>query len=198
MVRVDNIRSRRSITGLSWVEASQLKFETHNPMLQAASRPELLSLPFPPTTHSDSRSKDHSRSNEEHLECSLLKKFYYNLEKYFEHSTLHGLRYVGDPSISFGERYYNIYLDPRQNRIRSYRLFWLISFICAICFSAYFINNIYDKFDMNPVIMSLNPTPVQLETLPFPAVTICNMNQATKYEAEQILNHGYVCVLTSR
>lgn len=105
MVRVDHIRPRRSITGLSWVEASQLKFESQNPLFRFAShqppKTEVLSLPLPYTQESESTSKS---KHVEHVECSLLRKFYYNLEKYFEHTTLHGLRYVGDPSISFGER----------------------------------------------------------------------------------------------
>ncbi|KAK5646219.1 hypothetical protein RI129_004683 [Pyrocoelia pectoralis] len=103
----------------------------------------------------------------------MLKKIIKHIEEYFQNSTLHGLRYVGDPLISFGERF-----------------FWLTAFFTALTFATYFINNIYSKYDHSPIIISLNPSPTPIESLPFPAITICSMNQAVKKEAEQIMESG--------
>lgn len=71
-----------------------------------------------------------------------------------------------------------------------FRIFWLLSFFCAMSFAVYFIVNIYEKYDNSPVIISYNPKVVPLLSIPFPAVTICNLNQALKSEAEKILTNG--------
>ncbi|KAK5646216.1 hypothetical protein RI129_004680 [Pyrocoelia pectoralis] len=113
-----------------------------------------------------------SANNNENKESCCRQVFKY-IEEYFYNSTLHGLRYVGDTSISFGER-----------------LFWLIAFFLAVCCSVYFISQIYSKYNLNPVIVSLNPKPTQIGTLPFPAITICSMNQAKRGEAELIIEAG--------
>ncbi|CAG9771852.1 unnamed protein product [Ceutorhynchus assimilis] len=95
------------------------------------------------------------------------------LRKYCENTTLHGLRYVGDTQLSFGER-----------------IFWLISFSVAIGFATYYITNIYDKWKSSPVIISFSPFDGDISKIPFPAITICNMNQAKRSEAEKILREG--------
>ncbi|KAK4879622.1 hypothetical protein RN001_007768 [Aquatica leii] len=104
---------------------------------------------------------------------STLKTLIRYVEEYFINSTLHGLHYVGDTAISFGER-----------------LFWLIAFLIAISSAAYFISNIYTKYDRSPIIISLNPKPTPISVLPFPAITICSMNQAKKQEAFSIIESG--------
>ncbi|KAF5296272.1 hypothetical protein FQR65_LT10267 [Abscondita terminalis] len=96
-----------------------------------------------------------------------------HIEDYFSNSTLHGLRYIGDTTISFGER-----------------IFWLVAFITAIFCAAYFITSIYAKYNLNPVIISLNPRPTPIGALPFPAITICSMNQAKRREADSIVESG--------
>lgn len=42
------------------------------------------------------------------------------------------------------------------------------------------------------MIVSLNPEQISLTEVPFPAITICNMNQARKSVADRILKQGYV------
>ncbi|KAK4879623.1 hypothetical protein RN001_007769 [Aquatica leii] len=77
-----------------------------------------------------------------------------HIDEYLHSSTLHGLRYIGDVSLSVGERL------------------------------------IYGKYNRNPVIISLNPKPTPINQLPFPAITICSMNQAKKHEADDIIENG--------
>ncbi|KAI4464283.1 amiloride-sensitive sodium channel-related [Holotrichia oblita] len=96
-----------------------------------------------------------------------------NVDNYFDKSTLHGLRYVGDSTITIGER-----------------IFWLMAFLTAVCFAAYFINNIYAKYNLNPVIISFSPTAVSIAEIPFPAITICSVNIVKKTEGERILQYG--------
>ncbi|GJQ80853.1 hypothetical protein Trydic_g14114 [Trypoxylus dichotomus] len=96
-----------------------------------------------------------------------------NLDNYLDKSTLHGLRYVGDSTITIGER-----------------IFWLVSFLSAISFATYFINNIYAKYNLSPVIISFSPTAVSIAEIPFPAITICSVNIVKKSEGERIIQFG--------
>ncbi|KAL3281010.1 hypothetical protein HHI36_004234 [Cryptolaemus montrouzieri] len=70
------------------------------------------------------------------------------------------------------------------------RLFWFFSFGIAACLAGYFISNIYVKWSESPVIISFSPLDADLNSIPFPSITICNMNQAKRPEAEHIVEHG--------
>lgn len=69
------------------------------------------------------------------------------------------------------------------------RFFWIISFITAMGFSAYFISNIYDKWNVTPVIVGINPKFKTIQSIPFPAITMCNMNQVRKSVAMEIIKN---------
>lgn len=113
--------------------------------------------------------KDGKNIKKDDLKNQVLRTF----EEYSDKSGLHGLKFIGDHTLTFGER-----------------IFWTISFIVALISASYFIFNIYDKYNNSPVIISYNPAAVSLITIPFPAITICSLNQATKKEALHILNTG--------
>lgn len=105
------------------------------------------------------------KSSSNHIPTTLSEKF----NEYLENTTLHGLKYTGDKSISLCER-----------------TFFIIAFIIVVLMSAYFITNVYQKWSATPVIIGLNPQQTELKNIPFPAVTICNMNQAKKSVAKNI------------
>ncbi|XP_037037296.1 pickpocket protein 28-like [Bradysia coprophila] len=84
-----------------------------------------------------------------------------NMEQYLVNSTLHGLRYVGDRKISYFER-----------------TFFGLSFVFVILLSGYFITNVWNKWSATPMIIALNSKSTSVTDIPFPAVTICNMNNA--------------------
>ncbi|BES98474.1 Amiloride-sensitive sodium channel [Nesidiocoris tenuis] len=84
---------------------------------------------------------------------------------------MHGLRYIGDNS-----------LHPAA------RIFWVIAFFWAAGCSAYFISNLFIKFHEMPVIMSISPTSSTIRDIPFPAITICNMNNMRKQQVEHVQN----------
>lgn len=117
-----------------------------------------------------------------------------HLEEYLEKCTLHGLKYIGDNKLSYGERciYFQSILLYLYKTYGSCRFFWLLAFLCAIGFTAYFMSKLYNKWEVNPVIVSFSPVDTGIDTIPFPAVTICNMNQAMKPVAEDILKNGSV------
>ncbi|XP_039287322.1 pickpocket protein 28-like [Nilaparvata lugens] len=90
--------------------------------------------------------------------------------QYSQYSTLHGLRYIGDTKLHFVER-----------------AFWVVSFLLAVIAAIYFITNTFRKYTETPVIMTMSPTATLLSSIPFPAITICNMNNVRRSEAEKIL-----------
>ncbi|XP_054276689.1 pickpocket protein 28-like [Macrosteles quadrilineatus] len=71
-----------------------------------------------------------------------------------------------------------------------HRLFWVIAFVIAVLTAAYFISNLFSKWRNSPVIMSLSPKATSLTAFPFPAITICNMNNAKKSIAKSILREA--------
>lgn len=86
-----------------------------------------------------------------------------NIRTYLLNSTLHGLRYVGQTTISTAER-----------------CFFGVAFVLVVLLAGYFITNVYVKWRASPIIISLNAAATSITDIPFPAVTICNMNQARR------------------
>lgn len=86
-----------------------------------------------------------------------------NLSEYLANSTLHGLRYLGDRSIS-----------------RFERIFFAIAFVLVVGLSIFFISVVWRKWNNKPLIIALSSNEYSIRDLTFPAVTICSMNQARK------------------
>ncbi|XP_037875388.1 pickpocket protein 28 isoform X1 [Bombyx mori] len=75
---------------------------------------------------------------------------------YTANSNLHGLKYIGEKERTIVEK-----------------IFWLFAFICCLVICAGLIGKLWNKWNVNPVIVSFaeNPTPVY--QIPYPAVTLC-------------------------
>lgn len=91
------------------------------------------------------------------------KKVRQSVHKYLNSTSMHGLNYIGDDTLTKLER-----------------VVFLFAFIMVLSISAYFITNVWEKWNSSPIIIGLNPVLTQIRDIPFPAVTICNMNQANK------------------
>lgn len=90
-----------------------------------------------------------------------------NTDEFCQHSTLHGLKYIVDEQLYPGER-----------------IFFALSFVAVVLMSIFFISNVYAKWRSTPVIVGINPDPSFIVNEPFPAVTLCNLNQASKARAQ--------------
>ncbi|KAK3913181.1 Pickpocket protein 28 [Frankliniella fusca] len=110
----------------------------------------------------------HTRGTRPEGGCSEL-HWVETAQQYCQSSSLHGLRYVGDTGISPVER-----------------CFWVVSFALAVIVAAYFITDIYQRWENSPVINSVAPVATPIFQIPFPAITICNMNRARRTIAEAI------------
>lgn len=51
----------------------------------------------------------------------------------------------------------------------------------------YYISNIYEKWSASPIIIAMNAVATPVVDIPFPAVTICNMNQARESVVSSIV-----------
>ncbi|CAD7084859.1 unnamed protein product [Hermetia illucens] len=89
--------------------------------------------------------------------------FWENAQEFSRNTTLHALKYVGDRNLSPFER-----------------IFFFLAFAVALSIALYFISNMYEKWSSTPVIITNSATSTYISEIPFPAVTICNMNQALK------------------
>ncbi|XP_061390871.1 pickpocket protein 28-like [Musca vetustissima] len=98
---------------------------------------------------------------------NLKQVFSENTEEFCTHSTLHGLKYVVDEQLYPGER-----------------IFFALSFVAVVLLSIFFIRDVYAKWRSTPVIVGISPQPSFIVNEPFPAVTFCNLNQASKKRAE--------------
>lgn len=67
-----------------------------------------------------------------------------------------------------------------------FRIFFGVMFISVLILSIYFITNVWLKWSASPMIITLSALSTPITDFPFPAVTICNMNQARKSAVEKI------------
>ncbi|XP_055844441.1 pickpocket protein 28-like [Episyrphus balteatus] len=108
-----------------------------------------------------------------------------NAEEFCRNTTLHGLKYIVEKDLSTLER-----------------IFFFFSFVFVVLTAAYFISNVYSKWKNTPVIVGLNAVPTFITKSPFPAVTICNLNQALKTKAQKFKNdsleHSMLQLLCNR
>lgn len=70
--------------------------------------------------------------------------------------------------------------------IDSNRLFFALTFLLVSFLSIYFISNVWIKWSASPVIITLNSLSMSISELPFPAITVCNMNQAQSSSVQQL------------
>lgn len=71
-------------------------------------------------------------------------------------------------------------MKSSQHSIIHFRVFFALAFCLVFFLSVYFISHVWMKWSASPVIITLNSLATPITEFPFPAITICNMNQARK------------------
>ncbi|XP_059489263.1 pickpocket protein 28-like [Neocloeon triangulifer] len=104
-----------------------------------------------------------------HSRWGMLRGVIYTFREYCHHSSLHGLKYL---------------TDERRHPVD--KLYWLVAFISGLSLSYFFIVAIWSKWEENPIIVSLDTTAAIINDIPFPAVTICNMNKMKRSAVEKL------------
>lgn len=72
-----------------------------------------------------------------------------------------------------------------------FRVFFLLSFLLVFLLSVYFISNVYEKWSSSPVVVAMSARSTQITEVPFPAVTICNMNRARLSVVQKFQNGSF-------
>ncbi|XP_035711213.1 pickpocket protein 28 [Folsomia candida] len=88
--------------------------------------------------------------------------------EYCMDSSLHGLRFIGQPNRHFVER-----------------VFWCIAFLISVAVAVILIVEIWEKYRVTPVITVFQHKETRINLMPFPGVTICNTNNVLKSMAEE-------------
>ncbi|KAH8416199.1 hypothetical protein KR222_010582, partial [Zaprionus bogoriensis] len=113
----------------------------------------------------------------------LFQSFQRSLGDFLRETGLHGLKFVGDSSLSIWERYhmkYHTTFSLCHGVLNFFRAFFLAAFVVAFVLTCQLISNIYAKWNSTPVIIGISPHATSILKVPFPAVTICNMNQVQR------------------
>lgn len=58
-----------------------------------------------------------------------------------------------------------------------FRVFWIIAFLMSVSLAIYLIYQVWDRYTKVPVIVSFQTSEQDIDSIPFPAVTLCNMNK---------------------
>jgi len=116
------------------------------------------------------------------------------IANFFSHSSLHGLKYVGQRDKHFCERYNTNSRKLRIFRvIKNYittfmfRIFWILSFVISTFFALIFIFKMIFKYHETPIVTVFSPEVTTINQIPFPAITICNVNYVQKSKADQVM-----------
>ncbi|XP_071439038.1 pickpocket protein 28-like [Hetaerina americana] len=98
---------------------------------------------------------------------------------YFTHSSLHGLKYIAE-----------------KGRHPVERLFWALAFLGGLGLSGFFIAATWQRWNESPVLVSLDTLAAVLQEIPFPAVTVCNINKMKKSMVMKITQSSHVDLTT--
>ena len=83
-----------------------------------------------------------------------------NIEEFANRSSLHGIKYIHDKSISYGDR-----------------LLWLLLFLGSASFAILTLCSSYNTWQANQVMTTLKTLNSPVADLNFPAITICGSGQ---------------------
>ncbi|KAI8041769.1 hypothetical protein M5D96_006038, partial [Drosophila gunungcola] len=66
------------------------------------------------------------------------------------------------------------------------KLYFTIIFALVVLVAVNLAVGIYNKWDSTPVIIGISSTMTPINQIPFPAITVCNMNQAKKSKVQHL------------
>ncbi|KAH8291565.1 hypothetical protein KR018_000846 [Drosophila ironensis] len=94
-----------------------------------------------------------------------------NTDEFCRNTTIHGLKYINNSKMRTSDR-----------------LFFGIALLAVMSLAIYLIQQAFDKWNTTPVIVGIDPELTSITNEPFPAVTICNLNQALAERVVHLAN----------
>ncbi|XP_053674695.1 sodium channel protein Nach-like [Anopheles nili] len=89
-----------------------------------------------------------------------------------ENSSLHGLRYIGRNRTA-----------PSNTLLR---FLWSVIALVSLGFTMMLGNSAWDQFRSNPTLTTIETTSYPVSLIPFPSVTLCNINKIHATKAEEL------------
>ncbi|KAH8238628.1 hypothetical protein KR032_011917 [Drosophila birchii] len=120
--------------------------------------------------------KNHKKSQPKALKISwttwrrILSK---NTDEFCRNTTIHGLKYINNSKLRSSDRF-----------------FFGIALLAVLSIAIYLIQDAFDKWNTTPVIVGIDPELTSITNEPFPAVTICNLNQALAAKVRKLANNS--------
>lgn len=90
-----------------------------------------------------------------------------NGSAYLEATSIHGLKYLAE-------------------KYAVQKLFWLIAFIAGVVLACFLITQVFLQYLASPTYLAFDTQMSQISSIPFPAVTVCNMNRIDKETYDKI------------
>lgn len=95
------------------------------------------------------------------LRRRVWKGFERNFKEFLRSTSLQGLKYIWNAKLPTWVQFY-----------------FGIIFIIAVCVATNLALEVFNKWQSTPVIIGYSSTMLAIQDIPFPAITICNMNKA--------------------
>ncbi|XP_070071467.1 pickpocket protein 28 isoform X2 [Drosophila takahashii] len=98
--------------------------------------------------------------------------------------------------LSLGEKRQKRFLRNTSMEVLKYvisdnslpwKFYFIIIFALVVFVAVNLAVGIYNKWDSTPVIIGISSTMTPIDKIPFPAITVCNMNQAKKSKVEHLV-----------
>jgi hypothetical protein len=96
-----------------------------------------------------------TRKGNRGLEMSLQKRILLTAKGYASQSTIHGIAYISDERFGIS------------------RLLWICAVIASLSFTAFQTTSLYNEWQNEPVITTLETIALPIKEIEFPAITIC-------------------------
>ncbi len=68
----------------------------------------------------------------------------------------------------------------------NFRIFWFLAFILSLTTAVRLIYRVWSEESKVPVTVTFQSYKQDIDSIPFPAVTLCNMNQFPKSKVEEL------------
>lgn len=114
-------------------------------------------------------------------------------------TSIHGLRFLGQVKRHLTERFHNNLIILHVNFCKYkkllhnlsfdfllFRIFWVAAFMLSLGAAIFLIYGVLEKYINAPVIVSFQTNEQGIDSIPFPAVTLCNMNRFPKRKVEEL------------
>ncbi|TDG39513.1 hypothetical protein AWZ03_014061 [Drosophila navojoa] len=94
-----------------------------------------------------------------------------NTDEFCRNTSIHGLKYINSRRLHAADRF-----------------FFGLALLAVLGCAGFLMQDAFVKWNTTPVIVGINPEPTYITKEPFPALTICNLNQALASQAARLPN----------